>query len=894
MKRIILICGAAILGLNAMAQQATPQDPTTPWSLQESAPDNPEWQAWQWIEKNPSQPLGIEVHSINSGNWSDPANWDCGCVPNIAHDVNVMAGDSIAVDEDVQIGHLSIEETAILAAMPESEISMYVAGDWTNLGDFQCNSSTVQFFGEVEQQISGENEFYRISIDPGASAVVLGPLNVRNALYLSGSLVSNDMVTLKSNGINSSAYLAPVMGGTLEGDITLERTIQSTANGWLTVGAPFQDATVAQWADDVITTGFEGSDYPTYSLNNIQYYNETAVGEEDPFSGVTSVDDLLIPGQGYYVYTNAGTRTFDVQGTPVIGSFDLPVSFTDSGDPNVDGLSVLANPYPCNISWEETGWDMNNMYNTIYVWDVSINQFRTYTSGYGVNGGTPLIRSGETFWVQSYGPDPMLTINEYAKVGSNWENPVNTGDQFLKINLTGLGLGDEMIIAFNDDATHNFDPTMDARKFFSGGSEVNISTVSQDDWDLAINQVPIDMNSFEVPIRVSSQEAGTLTLELEHVPNVPERCMYIEDLITGTLYPLEEGSEISFETEAVEEEIRFLLRLDEMMAVEAQAPACFGIEDGAITAMGVGDGPWTYTWSDSEGAIIQEEANSMDASTVADLAPGTYYLSVDIGGQCATLQSQIVFEAPVEIVLDAAVTQLECDETNTAAIEVIAEGGTGEFTALWDDDSTGMVRTGLEAGTYVVLITDEAGCSEQQTIVVDMAPTVEAAFTPDAQIVNLENGTATVNFQNNSVNATDFLWNFGDGGMASMDENPSHTFTETGAFIVSLYASNDECDASYQQVIIVEDAVSINEIPVDEAITVSMENEQPHIQFRHEDLKDYSIECYNLLGQQLMSPIQGAYGNQKIRLDLLHQVPVMIINVRNTQNDQQQTFKIMR
>ncbi|MFT5823188.1 MAG: bacillolysin [Crocinitomix sp.] len=64
----------------------------------------------------------------------------------------------------------------------------------------------------------------------------------------------------------------------------------------------------------------------------------------------------------------------------------------------------------------------------------------------------------------------------------------------------------------------------------------------------------------------------------------------------------------------------------------------------------------------------------------------------------------------------------------------------------------------------------------------------------------------TVNFENESINGIDFLWDFGDGG-ASTDPTPSHTYTTAGDFTVTLAVDGDDCgddDTSAVSFIIVD------------------------------------------------------------------------------------------
>lgn len=63
----------------------------------------------------------------------------------------------------------------------------------------------------------------------------------------------------------------------------------------------------------------------------------------------------------------------------------------------------------------------------------------------------------------------------------------------------------------------------------------------------------------------------------------------------------------------------------------------------------------------------------------------------------------------------------------------------------------------------------------------------------------------TVQFQNNSSNATEYQWDFGDGNTSTSYE-PSHTFTQAGTYQVRLVAHNPnackEYDTSYVQIIV--------------------------------------------------------------------------------------------
>ncbi len=62
---------------------------------------------------------------------------------------------------------------------------------------------------------------------------------------------------------------------------------------------------------------------------------------------------------------------------------------------------------------------------------------------------------------------------------------------------------------------------------------------------------------------------------------------------------------------------------------------------------------------------------------------------------------------------------------------------------------------------------------------------------PDAKFVYSLTG-ATATFTNQSMNATQYLWNFGDS-FTSTSVNPVHTYSSAGTYIVTLQASADTC-----------------------------------------------------------------------------------------------------
>ncbi len=103
------------------------------------------------------------------------------------------------------------------------------------------------------------------------------------------------------------------------------------------------------------------------------------------------------------------------------------------------------------------------------------------------------------------------------------------------------------------------------------------------------------------------------------------------------------------------------------------------------------------------------------------------------------------------------------------------------------------------AGTYdVVLIATNANGKDTITKV----GYIRVNTAPTASFRKIQNGNnPTVNFDNSTVGATSFLWNFGDG-TTSIEASPQHTYATGGTFIVKLTASNNCGTTSSQDTII--------------------------------------------------------------------------------------------
>ena len=206
--------------------------------------------------------------------------------------------------------------------------------------------------------------------------------------------------------------------------------------------------------------------------------------------------------------------------------------------------------------------------------------------------------------------------------------------------------------------------------------------------------------------------------------------------------------------------------------------SCFGGNDGYATVnVTPGTAPFSYLWNDP--------ANQA-TPTAANLSFGTYCVTViDSTGCTNTICVTITEPAPI-IVNPSAVNPLcfgDCD--GMAGVTVV--GGTAPYAYIWNDplNQTNATATGLCAGVYTVVITDNNGCIETFTIALtNPTPISATATSTGASCFGTCDGTATVTVSNGTPPYS-YLWN----DPLNQPTNPA-TGLCAGVYMVTITDSN--------------------------------------------------------------------------------------------------------
>lgn len=191
-------------------------------------------------------------------------------------------------------------------------------------------------------------------------------------------------------------------------------------------------------------------------------------------------------------------------------------------------------------------------------------------------------------------------------------------------------------------------------------------------------------------------------------------------------------------------------------------------------------------------------------AVIDNSTPGTFTFTFTPNiGECASTQTMDVTVNPRPTPTAIADEPIACvphtvEFTTNTSSDDNCFWDFGDGTTSFDCGT--VTHTYTNSGDYTVTfgVVNEFGCHRElvQTDYIQLGDAPIPGFIPDSMSTTLPN--TTVNFTNTSVNATDYLWNFGDESPLSTEDNPTHIFPENvpGTYEVVLYASNDKCTDS--------------------------------------------------------------------------------------------------
>ncbi len=781
--------------------------------------------------------------------------------------------------------------------------SMTVNSNYIINGTFNEGTSAVILSGKKAATISGSGlaNFHYLNIT-NAQSVTISAISsgvvAKNLIQISsGTLFTNAKLNLLSNGV-TAGMIGPLTTGALVGDVTINRYHTATAQGWVNLCSPIQNKTIGDWNDDLVTTGFAGSDYPPpYPFNNVQLYNESvAGGMNQGFVGVTNVTNPIVVNRGYFVFMNAGVMNLDADGQIFSGSQSMPITYTNTGNLTGDGWNMISNPYPCTIDWDAAAWTKTNMDNAVYVWNAALGQYATYVAGVGTNGGSRYVPHTQAFFVKANAAAPALTMQEDCKaaVQGTFKNTEN-GNEVFTLSITNGTYSDETTLAKNSMGTLHYEGSIDAYKLRSPLEEVPyMATVSNDGDDMSINAFAQNTEETIIPLRIEVGVSGSYILTHQGLQSFSNgACIVLEDIATGEIYPLNINESITLNLEAGNSALRFQLRMGVTALSNVTSAGCSGMSQGSATVSVDDNGPYIITWIDPNGETIYTASGVMEQDEINELEPGIYTVQIENNGGCGTTTTEFLISNSIPVTATALVIPATCNNDDDGAIALNMNGGTLPYEITWSNGATTSSVEDLEGGEYTAFVSDANGCNATFSFVVPVKGSLQGGFDTQETIYELHNGAVEVNFYNTSENATDYVWMFGDNTINSEEENPLHVYNAKGVYTVTLLSSNEDCEGQTTKTIRVVNPQNEG-TEFSSSIIGTLTDEGVRVMFFFDETHRIKINAYNLLGQQLIEPIVDNYTRETITFSDRRYAANAVIEVTDLVTGERAVIKLGR
>jgi hypothetical protein len=199
---------------------------------------------------------------------------------------------------------------------------------------------------------------------------------------------------------------------------------------------------------------------------------------------------------------------------------------------------------------------------------------------------------------------------------------------------------------------------------------------------------------------------------------------------------------------------------------------CSILNNGTATAIPVGGTPgYTYLW----------QPGLQTTETITNLATGTYSLTIKDSKGCLSTTPAITTigqPAPLLVGFSGQQNVLNCNGDNTGAVGASISGGTPAYTYLWTPGSaTTSTISNLLAGTYSLTVTDNAGCTATNSVIIAQPQPIAVTINKTNESCNYRNdGTANATVTGGTAPYT-YVWQPGAMTTASVSNLSAGTYS---------------------------------------------------------------------------------------------------------------------
>ena len=198
--------------------------------------------------------------------------------------------------------------------------------------------------------------------------------------------------------------------------------------------------------------------------------------------------------------------------------------------------------------------------------------------------------------------------------------------------------------------------------------------------------------------------------------------------------------------------------------------SCVGNSTGNISlSVQGGVRPYNYSWSPS----------TINDSTISNLSAGNYLVVITDSHGCS-YSSNFSVDSPIQLSAVGSMVPAVCYNSSTGVARVQINGGASPYTFSWSSGSIDSVATGLHAGSYFVIATDQNGCTISKQIQVTEPSQVTVSVINPPIICIGQTASVTASAQGGSPGYT-YYW-------SNALISPTQTFNPTSTTNYSVYA----------------------------------------------------------------------------------------------------------
>lgn len=789
----------------------------------------------------------------------------------------IIDGNSnISLDSDaLELGSVVVKDGS---SFNSGNNNFDLKGDLTVEGSADLGTSTVTFSSQCGvQDIDGDILIEDINVNNGSVVTMnSGTVSLHGSLEITdGGFITNDSLTLVSDE-NGTGRIGEIgVDASFTGEVTLQRLIPSGKTNWRFLTNIMKGATLADWNDDFITSGFPGSDAPWFSFTSIYSYEEDYVqgGYRYGYRAAQNVTDAVNAGEGYWVWcgdTITSTNAFMVDATGEFFQGDTTINITHTitgaGD---DGYNLVANPYPSQIDFDAL--QLTNAEEQYYIFDPQTGNSSSWNrlTRVGTGGANGIIASSQGFWLIANEGGGSVTFNESAKVDAT-DSPLFL--DFSERPLLGLVLSstynefsDEVKMILTEEATTELDPFDSEKLFFSDDNAPTMYWFTENVKPLSVSALPINEMQLTGRLVVDVPKNGDYTMTASEMLNLDKvACVSLKDLQTGLVYDLRENDSFTFIQTANNTTPRFELTMTLPVEVEVSDLTCFGDDNGrASFSLGNADNATGKLFRN--GQFVKDV--DLTSEELTGLTAGEYVVELDNAvASCSNAGIGFTVSQPELVSASVQTVSASCDVEEDGQIILAANGGNGFYNYFINgEEAQPGVNNYFAPGKYIVTLEDGNACqSEAVEVTVTSQGRFVDNFFPEefapevGEVLDFEPEFV---FQGNT-----YTWNFPDGSVAA-GSKVKFAFKKPGyQFVQMTENASANCANTVEKAYFVSTATGIDENELLSNVEIIKNNGK--LQFQ---VSEYvtSLSLYTVNGQLITAIDANGSNNLEMNVESL-------------------------